>query len=184
ATPQPFGLLDVLKRLRSAGIGASEIEQVIARACIEPVFTAHPAEVTRRTLLRKQQNIARHLLDLLDPYMTPQEVAATLDRIRLEMTTGWQTEEYASEQMTLGDEAEHVLFFVTDVLYQVLPDFYENFETALSETFAERGGRMRVPIVLKLSSWVGADMDGNPTVTAKTMRETRARQRALVLALD
>src|SRR5690606_7390422 len=169
ATPQPFSLLDVLKRLKAAGVGSAEIEQVISRTCIEPVFTAHPTEVTRRTLLRKQQNIARRLLEMLDPYMTPQEAAATMDRIRLEMTTGWQTEEYAPEQMTIGDEAEHVLFFVTDVLYKMLPSFYEELESALSDTFVERGARFRVPIVLKFSSWVGGDMDGNPNVTAKTL---------------
>ena len=183
ATPQPFGFLDVLQRLKSAGVDSVEIERVIARACVEPVFTAHPTEVTRRTLLRKQQNIARHLLEMLDPYMTPQEIAATMDRIRLEMTTGWQTEEHAPEQMTIGDEAEHVLFFVTDVLYKMLPSFYESFESALSDTFAERGTRLRVPIVVRFSSWVGGDMDGNPNVTAKTLRETLARQRALVLDL-
>ncbi|HEX7080911.1 MAG TPA: phosphoenolpyruvate carboxylase [Gammaproteobacteria bacterium] len=181
--PQPFGLLDVLQRLKASGVDATAIEDVIARTCIEPVFTAHPTEVTRRTLLRKQQNIARYLLDMLDPYMTRQEVAATMGRIRLEMTTGWQTEEFAGEQMTLGDEAEHVLFFVTDVLYRMIPAFYESLESALSETFAERGVRVRVPIVVKFSSWVGGDMDGNPNVTAKSMRETLARQRSLVLDL-
>ncbi|MGB7215234.1 MAG: phosphoenolpyruvate carboxylase [Gammaproteobacteria bacterium] len=181
--PQPFGFLDVLQRLKAAGVTAAEIEDVIRRACIEPVFTAHPTEVTRRTLLRKQQNIARYLLKMLDPYMTPQEVAFTMSRIRLEMTTGWQTEEHAGERMTLGDEAEHVLFFVTDVLYRILPAFYEDFEAALTETFADHGARFRVPIVVKFSSWVGGDMDGNPNVTAKTMREMLARHRALVLDL-
>ena len=180
--PQPFGFLDVLQRLKAAGVTAAEIEDVIRRACIEPVFTAHPTEVTRRTLLRKQQNIARYLLKMLDPYMTPQEVAFTMSRIRLEMTTGWQTEEHAGERMTLYDEAEHVLFFVTDVLYRILPAFYEDFEAALTETFADHG-KFRVPIVVKLSSWVGGDMDGNPNVTAKTIREMLARHRALVLDL-
>jgi len=183
ATPQPFGFLDVLGRLKAAGVDSADIERTISRTCIEPVFTAHPTEVTRRTLLRKQQNIARHLLEMLDPYMTPQELEATMDRIRLEMTTGWQTEEHAPEQMTIGDEAEHVLFFVTDVLYRMLPAFYERFESALADTFAERGARLRVPTVIRFSSWVGGDMDGNPNVTAKTLRETLARQRALALDL-
>lgn len=182
-TAQPFGFLDVLKRLKAAGVDGARIEDVIGRACIEPVFTAHPTEVTRRTLLRKQQNIARYLLDMLDPYMTPDEVSATLRRIRLEMTTGWQTEEHAGEQMRLGDEAEHVLFFVTDVLYQMIPEFYESLESALAETFADRAGRLRVPVLVKFSSWVGGDMDGNPNVTAKSMRETLSRQRSLVLNL-
>ncbi len=183
ATPQPFGFKDVLSQLEAAGVDALEIERVMEQTCVEPVFTAHPTEVVRRTLLRKQQGIARHLLAMLDPYMTPHEVDATLDRIRLEMTTGWQTEEYASEQMTIGDEAEHVLFFVTEVLYQILPEFYESLEAALAGTFAGHGARPRVPTVLRFSSWVGGDMDGNPSVSAKTLRETLARQRALVLDL-
>ncbi|MBN1239635.1 MAG: phosphoenolpyruvate carboxylase [Gammaproteobacteria bacterium] len=182
-TPQPFGFRDVLQRLKAAGVGADEIEQALERVCIEPVFTAHPTEVTRRTLLRKQQNIARHLVRMLDPYMTPQEVDATLGSIRLEMTTGWQTEEYPGEQMKLGDEAEHVLFFLTDVLYRMVPPFYENLESALAETYVERSSRLRAPIVVRFSSWVGGDMDGNPNVTAKSMRETLARHRQLVLDL-
>lgn len=181
--PQPFSFKDVLQRLEAAGVESFAIEDVLQRLCIEPVFTAHPTEVTRRTLLRKQQNIARCLLNMLDPYMTPQEVAVTMDRIRLNMTTGWQTEEHAGERMTLGDEAEHVLFFVTDVLYRIVPAFYENLEAALTEAFVERGGRIHVPTVVKFSSWVGGDMDGNPNVTAKTMRESLARHRTLVLDL-
>jgi phosphoenolpyruvate carboxylase len=181
--PQPFGFRDALRRLKAEGVDADEIEQIIRRVCIEPVLTAHPTEVTRRTLLHKQQNIARHLLDMLDPYMTPQEVASTLREIRLEMTTGWQTEEFPGEQTHIGDEAEHVLFFLTDVLYSVIPQFYETLESALAETFVERGARLRVPTVVKFSSWVGGDMDANPNVTAKSMRETLARQRALALDL-
>src|SRR5690606_16993316 len=148
-TPQPYGFLDVLQRLKADGVDAAELEQALERVCVEPVFTAHPTEVTRRTLLRKQQNIARHLVRMLDPYMTPQEVEATLGRIRLEMTTGWQTEEYPGEQMKLGDEAEHVLFFLTDVLYRMVPPFYENLESALAQTFVERGARLRIPTVIR-----------------------------------
>ncbi|HEU4619619.1 MAG TPA: phosphoenolpyruvate carboxylase [Gammaproteobacteria bacterium] len=181
--PQPFGFRDVLQRLKAEGVDADEMERIIAGVCIEPVFMSHPTEVTRRTLLRKQQNIARHLLAMLDPYMTPQEVASELRQIRLEMTTGWQTEEFPGEQMHLGDEAEHVLFFLTDVLYRIVPQFYEAFDAALADTFVERGARLRVPTVLKFSSWVGGDMGNDPSVTAKSMRETLARQRALVLDL-
>src|SRR5690606_788483 len=92
--PQPFGFVDILTRLKAAGVGADDIERVVGRVCVEPVFTAHPTDVTRRTLLRKQQRIAEHLVDMLDPYLTPQELEATLGRIRLEMTTAWQTAEH------------------------------------------------------------------------------------------
>jgi phosphoenolpyruvate carboxylase len=182
-TPQPFGFVDILQRLKAQGASADEVERVIDSINIEPVFTAHPTEVTRRTLLSKQQSIARHLVEMMDPYMTPQELEATLGQIRLEMTTGWQTSEYPVEGIRLRDEAEHVLFFLTDVLYRIIPPFYESLESALAATFPEYGGRIRVPSVVRFCSWVGGDMDGNPNVTAKGIRETLGRQRALVLDL-
>jgi phosphoenolpyruvate carboxylase len=182
-TPQPFGFADILQRLKAEGVNADEVERVIDSLCIEPVFTAHPTEVTRRTLLSKQQSIARHLVEMMDPYMTPQELDATLGQIRLEMTTGWQTSEYPVEGIRLRDEAEHVLFFLTDVLYRIIPPFYESLESALTAMFPDHGGRIRVPSVLRFCSWVGGDMDGNPNVTAKSIRETLGRQRALVLDL-
>ncbi len=144
---------------------------------------AHPTEVTRRTLLRKEHNIARHLVEMMDPYLTPHELEATLGQIRQEMTTGWQTVESLDEGIRLRDEAEHVLFFLTDVLYRIVPPLYESLESSLAAAFPERGGGIRVPIVVQFGTWVGGDMDGNPHVTAKSIRQTLARQRSLVLDL-
>jgi phosphoenolpyruvate carboxylase len=182
-TPQPHGFADTLARLKAAGVRGDEIERLIAEILVEPVLMAHPTEVTRRTLLRKEQNIARHLVEMMDPYLTPQEIEATLGQIRLQMTTGWQTAEHPDEGVMLRDQAEHVLFFVTDVLYRMIPPFYESLERAYAATFPERGARPRVPRILKFGTWVGGDMDGNPNVTAKSIRETLARQRSLVLDL-
>jgi phosphoenolpyruvate carboxylase len=179
---QPFSFPDAAQRLRERGFSAEALAEQLAQICIEPVFTAHPSEVTRRTLLRKQQNIARHLIGMLDPYQTPSEIEATLGQIRLEMTTGWQTAEYATERQ-LSDEAEHVLFFMTDVLYRMIPPLYESLEHAIAETFEISERQVRVPQLIRFSSWVGGDMDGNPMVTAKSIRETLARQRMLILDL-
>ena len=156
---------------------------MLGSVSVQPVFTAHPTEVTRRSLLRKEQSIARHLVEMMDPYMTPQELEATLGQIRQEMTTGWQTSEQPEEGVRLRDEAEHVLFFLTDVLYRMIPPFYESLESALRMVFGERGARIRLPILVRFGSWVGGDMDGNPHVTAKSIRETLARQRSLALDL-
>ncbi|MGE4658677.1 MAG: phosphoenolpyruvate carboxylase, partial [Gammaproteobacteria bacterium] len=178
-TPQPLGFADTLRKLKANGVNGKTVEEVLSRLSIEPVFTAHPTETTRRTLLRKQQNIARDLIDMLDPYMTLGEERATLGRIRMAMTAGWQTEEQPAERMSVGDEVEQVLFFLTDVLYRMIPRFYEDLDDALKMSF--KGERINVPILVRFSSWVGGDMDGNPNVTAKDIRETLARQRNLIL---
>ena len=178
-TPQPLGFADTLRRLKANGVNGETVEKVLGTLSIEPVFTAHPTETTRRTLLRKQQNIARYLIGMLDPHMTSGEEQAALDRIRMSMTAGWQTEEQPGERMTVGDEVEQALFFLTDVLYRMIPRFYEDLNDALEMSF--KGERIHVPILVRFSSWVGGDMDGNPNVTAKDIRKTLARQRNLIL---
>ncbi len=180
---QPGGLEDTFIKLKASGLSADGLKDLLGTLLIEPIFTAHPTEPTRRTILRKEQNIVKHLIDLLNPTMTPQETDAALQNIRLLVTTGWQTDEHPSEQMTVADELEHVLFFVTDVLYRTIPPFYEDIESAIKRIYGEEGDDIEVPIILRFGSWVGGDMDGNPNVNAKTIRETLARQRSLILDL-
>ena len=102
--PQPFSLEDTLRKLRDAGLSRAEVETLFAGISIEPVFTAHPTEATRRTLLEKQQDIARRLVERFDPSLTPQERRRTLERIRADVTTAWQTEESPPERPTVSNE--------------------------------------------------------------------------------
>ena len=180
---QPGGLEDTFIKLKASGMDVDGLQKLLDSLSIEPIFTAHPTEPTRRTMLRKEQDIVKHLVDLLNPTMTPQETNVALQNIRLLATTGWQTDEHPTEQMTVADELEHVLFFITDVLYRALPPFYENIESAIKRIYGDDGDRIKIPSILHFGSWVGGDMDGNPNVNAKTIRATRARQRSLILDL-
>jgi len=180
---QPGGLEDTFIKLKASGLTADGLKDLLNSLSIEPIFTAHPTEPTRRTILRKEQNIVKHLVALLNPTMTPHETNSALQNIRLLATAGWQTDEHPSEQMTVADELEHVLFFVTDVLYRAIPPFYENIDSAIHRIYGEEGDAIEVPNVLHFGSWVGGDMDGNPNVNAKTIRATLARQRSLILDL-
>lgn len=183
ADVQPGGLEATIKAMKEQGVSGAALHEILANSLVEPVFTAHPTEPTRRTILRKQQNIVRQLMESLTSDHTPEEERATLARIRLDMTTSWQTDEHPRERMTVGDEAEHVLFFLTDVLYRMTPPFYENLEAVLGSVYPELRGRIELPTLVRFGSWVGGDMDGNPNVTAKTIRSTLARQRSLILDL-
>ena len=182
-TPQPRGFEDVLARLKEGGADAGAIKEALGGILVEPVFTAHPMEVTRRTLLTHQQNVAKRLVQMLDPYLTPQEERALMERIRMDITTGWQTEEYPREHMRVSDEAEHVLFFLTDILYRTIPPFYEQLEQTVEAAFPSADEPLHLPTMVRFGSWAGGDMEGNPDVTAKTIRNTLARQKALVLNL-
>jgi phosphoenolpyruvate carboxylase len=180
---QPGGLEETMVKLKASGLDAEGLQQLLDSLSIEPVFTAHPTESTRRTILRKEQKIVKHLVDMLNPTMTPQEKNTALENIRLLATTGWQTAEHSAERMTVADELEHVLFFVTDVLYRSIPPFYEDMRMALDRIYGEDGRHIEIPDIVHFASWVGGDMDGNPNVNAKTIRATLARQRSLILDL-
>ena len=178
---QPGGLDDALLKLHNAGRTLDEVRQLLARTCIYPVFTAHPTESTRRTVLRKQQHIAELMLERLNPSITPAERRVTWEQIRTELTSGWQTEEHPRERLTVADEREHVLFYLAEILYRIVPGFYEELAGAMSRTFGAPVRPLDLPRVLRFGSWVGGDMDGHPDVHAKTIRETAHRQHLVIV---
>ncbi len=177
---QRGGFRAVLTALAERGVTLADLRARLAHLSVEPVFTAHPTEAVRRTLLKKDQRIARALVDRfhLDS-MTPGEARATTDRIALEIASGWQTEEQLREQPTVAEEVEHVLFFLSDVLYRIVPALHDELESAAEAVYGERLGLER-PLV-QFGSWVGGDMDGNPNVGADTVRAALARHLELVL---
>lgn len=178
--PQPGGLEDSLRQLKADGVDAATVSALIARLRVEPVFTAHPTEAVRRALLEKESEVVRCLIEDIDRGLTPQERRADVERMRLALTASWQTDETPPEKPSVADEFEHVAFYLSDVLYRVLPVFHEVFEDALQTVYGDDAAGL--PPVLGFGSWVGGDMDGNPNVGAATIEATLSGQRALVLA--
>ena len=166
---QPGGLLAVMREFNTFSL--DEVMQELNRLTIEPVMTAHPTEATRRTLLEKEQLILRRLVDRLDPTRTPDEEFAAIERIRAAVTSNWQTEMYPEQKLSVRNEMEHVLFYLTDVLYRIVPPFYESLRQAL-ESCWPGAQNLSLPALLHFGSWVGGDMDGNPNVNADTIRRS------------
>jgi phosphoenolpyruvate carboxylase len=181
--PQPGGVGDAIAQLKAAGLSLEQLLELIGSLHIAPVFMSHPTESTRRTILRKQLRLAQLLYDRLNPTLSPSEKQASVGRIRTELTTGWQTEDHPRQRLTLADEREHVLFYLAEVLYRVVPSFYEEIADAIARHYGVEADSFSLPTLIRFGTWVGGDMDGNPDVHAKSMRETLARQqRAIVNA--
>ncbi|HEX4852891.1 phosphoenolpyruvate carboxylase [Arenimonas sp.] len=180
AAPQPGGLEASLRQLKAEGVDAATLSALVARMRVEPVFTAHPTEAVRRALLEKESEVVRCLVEDIDRGLTPQERRADVERMRLALTASWQTDETPPEKPSVADEFEHVAFYLSDVLYRVLPVFHEVFEDALHTVYGDDAPPL--PPLLGFGSWVGGDMDGNPNVGAATIEATLSGQRALVLA--
>src|SRR5690606_11206675 len=90
--PQPGGIGDCMYNLKRAGVAAQRVPGQLSGVTSYPVFTAHPTESMRRTILRKHQRIADMMMERLDPTLTPFERRSVWERIRMEVTSGWQTE--------------------------------------------------------------------------------------------
>jgi phosphoenolpyruvate carboxylase len=180
--PQPGGVEDALHRLKVRGLKLDEVLEIFHGTHIEPVFTAHPTESPRRTTLRQQQRIARILVDRLDTSLTPQERRGLWGQLRTEITTGWQTEEHQRDRLTVADEREHVLFYLVEILYSIIPSFYDEIEFALARAYGVEADSLTIPTMVAFGTWVGGDMDGKPDVHAKTIRETLARHQKLIIS--
>ena len=178
---QPESLADVFSRLKQAGLSWQRVSELLDDLLIEPVFTAHPTEATRRSLLEKEQRMARYLIQRLDPSLPVSEVERLLDRVRMEQTIAWQTAEQSHQRPTVADEAEHAHFYLANVLYRLAPVFHEHLAEAAEQVWGEPVWPGDLPTVLRFGSWVGGDMDGNPNVSGQTVLDTLAEQRRQVI---
>jgi phosphoenolpyruvate carboxylase len=207
ATAQPGGVHAGLAALKNAGVEWPELASALQQLSIEPVFTAHPTEATRRTMLEKEHAVISALMDSVEKRLTPREAQSINERLRQSLTAAWQTAEQSSERPTIGDELNHVSFYLTDVLYRVVPNYFEEFDYALNAVYGRahastQGSSERrahtlevhakptaqppthgytLPMHVHFALWVGGDMDGNPNAGAATIAASVVKLRALVL---
>ena len=179
--PQPESLEAVLEGLRDEGMSFKDFEPMLADLLIEPVLTAHPTEATRRSILEKEQRMARYLVQRFDTTQSPRTLQRLIDRVRMELTIAWQTAEQSAVRPTVADEAEHAHYYLADVLYRVTPVLHENLAEAIQAVWGVDVNPARLPAILRFGSWVGGDMDGNPNVGPDTVLDTLAEQRRQVI---
>jgi phosphoenolpyruvate carboxylase len=145
----------------------------LAELRIYPVFTAHPTEARRRAVVAALRRIAGRLAELDDPRRGASERASSRRVLREEVDLLWRTSELRNKPMTPIDEVRTVLTAFDETLFLLVPEVYRAMDHALE---GERSGSVptRVPAYLRFGSWVGADRDGNPNVTAEVTREAAA----------
>jgi phosphoenolpyruvate carboxylase len=179
--PQPGGVEDALSELKSAGLGLTEVLALLSQLSIEPVLLAHPIESTRRTTLRRQQRMAGLLLERSNATLAPHERATLLERIRAEISADWQTEEHPRERLTVADEREHAIFYLAEILYRIIPAFYQEIAAALGKLYGASPETLELPVLVRFGTWVGGDMESSSDVHAKSIRETLARAQQTII---
>ncbi|MEY5099469.1 MAG: hypothetical protein RJA36_2188, partial [Pseudomonadota bacterium] len=164
-------------RLRRAGVSEEQIAQTLAHGHVSPVLTAHPTEVQRKSILDAERDIARLLAErdvireravpagrksaALD-HLQSRELAANEAQMRARITQLWHTRLLRYSKLTVADEIENSLAYYQSTFLPEIPRLYRDVEAAL-------GGQPLAPF-LRMGQWIGGDRDGNPNVTAETLR--------------
>ena len=167
---QRGSLAGTLSEMRRVGIGAEEALNWLGRVLIVPVFTAHPTEAARRTVMFKRRRIGE-FLEALDRIPIPEQDLERLEELVLAEITGlWQTDEVRSRRPTVYDEVKMGLDYYDVSIFETLPDLYREISAALHAAYGLEIEPIELPIVLRFGSWIGGDRDGNPFVTPEVTR--------------
>jgi phosphoenolpyruvate carboxylase len=170
---------EALEQLRQKGISAEPIAEALDRALVVPVFTAHPTEARRRTVLEKLWRIADELERRERVRLLPREAERSVARIAEEIEALWLTHTVRAARPTVLDEVRQGLRMVETTLLEAIPRVYRNLERSLATVFPER--QWRVPTFLRFGSWIGGDRDGNPFVTPEvTLAALRVQQESVL----
>jgi len=150
-----------VERLAAEGIDRAAAAALLDRSLIVPVLTAHPTEVMRKSMLDHRNRIAE-LMRLRDLGRTETREGDVIEEAILrQIALLWQTRPLRRERLYVADEVEIALAYFRDMLLPALPALYARWERILSH---------RPRSFLRLGSWIGGDRDGNPNVTADSLR--------------
>ncbi len=165
-----------IAELKRRGVSTESMQELVDRLHIELVFTAHPTESKRRTLLTKLQRLAE-LLRGRDVAIGSGSASEEQELMR-EIASLWLTDRSRVNRPEVTDEARTGLWYFETTLFDAWPRLQADFTEALAKHYPE----VRPPSRwLTFGSWIGGDRDGNPNVTAAVTAEVLGRHRYLAL---
>jgi phosphoenolpyruvate carboxylase len=173
---QEGSLAMCFERLAAADVRATEIARCLGQAFVSPVLTAHPTEVQRKSILDAERAVAELLAerDELKRRQAPSDdLAENESLMRSRITQLWQTRMLRFAKLSVADEIENALAYYPSTFLRQIPRVYRELEKALP-------GHAIAPF-LRMGHWIGGDRDGNPFVTADTLRLALRRQSEVAL---
>lgn len=168
AEAQVDGMLSkTFERLRRGGVDHDRIGELLGRAYLSPVLTAHPTEVQRQSVLDAERAVAQ-LLSQRDRLASAAEIDANERSTRARVTQLWQTRMLRTSKLSVTNEIDNALAYYQSTFLRQIPRVYDQLEQALP-------GR-EIPSFFRMGNWIGGDRDGNPNVNAGTLQTALARQ--------
>jgi phosphoenolpyruvate carboxylase len=168
-------LAGALRTLAGEGVDRDQVVDMLRRALIAPVITAHPSEVRRKSVLDRTGAIADDL-DAYDRAASEAERATIERELVRQVSIFWRTRLLRSVKLGVGDEIENAVSYFERSFLPALPKLYAHWVEVLGEP-------ANLTSFLRVGSWVGGDRDGNPFVTAEVLHQAMQRQAQAVLRL-
>ncbi|MGF1711609.1 phosphoenolpyruvate carboxylase [Vibrio kagoshimensis] len=166
---EPDALQSLFSKLSQNKISKLDAAQAVRDLNIELVLTAHPTEITRRTMINKLVKINQCLSKLELSDLSNKERVKTERRLEQLIAQGWHSDVIRQQRPTPLDEAKWGFAVVENSLWEAVPDFLRDMDERVKGYFGEG-----LPIDARpvhFSSWMGGDRDGNPFVTHTITKE-------------
>jgi phosphoenolpyruvate carboxylase len=179
--PPPGSFRGTLERLKAAGVPAAQALAALRQVTVIPVFTAHPTEVARQTVLLKRRRVARQLENLDWLPLTATDATDCEEAIRAEVISLWQTDEIRVAKPTVDDEIRMGLRYFRLSLFETIPRIYTEIRDAFRDVYGVVIEEAALPTLIRFGSWIGGDRDGNPLVKPECIRDALELARALIL---
>lgn len=160
-----------LLELYQNGISAEDLQTLLGQLCYMPVFTAHPTETRRRTIMEALRRIFVTSDELRAPRLGKEAREHILTRLESEILVLWQTNEVRRSKPEVVDEIKNGLYYFRKSLFRAVPMTYRFFERAVNHTYGKgsnQGCPIKIPSFIRFGSWIGGDRDGNPFVKPET----------------
>ncbi len=165
----PNPLVPLFEKFKQQEISADTLYQQICELKIELVLTAHPTEVSRRTLIQKYDGINNALSKFDQQKLTPRERQAVLADLKQLISSAWQTDEIRQHRPTPIDEAKWGFTTIEQTLWNAVPKFIRELNGMVQ---AQCGQNLPLDVApVRFASWMGGDRDGNPNVTHTVTQE-------------
>ena len=179
--PLPGSFHGTLLRMKQSGISAESALASLREVNVTPVFTAHPTEVARQTVLLKRRRIAEQLERLDRLPLTVGEAFRSEELIRAEIASLWQTDEVRETKPTVDDEIRMGLRYFRLSLFETLPRIYSEVAESIREVYGDVVDAADLPNLISFGSWIGGDRDGNPLVKPECVKDALELARSGIL---
>ena len=158
-------LTETVRKLKAGKVNGKALQQQLDNTVVTAVLTAHPTEVQRQTVLSFNRRI-RALLPQRERCTNPDALAQLRREIDTVLLGLWQTSETRRHKLSVNDEINNGVSIFPMSFFEALPKLYRTMERDFQTAYPG----VRVPNILKIGGWIGGDRDGNPFVSAETLR--------------